>query len=81
MARQLHKAAKAASDNTVTSMSVMTTYVRRWEAGKITPTERYGCTTAGPWVLRRQNSVPDGTRLCGKAEPSRSATYTKLWAT
>jgi transcriptional regulator with XRE-family HTH domain len=41
MARQLHRAAKAASDNTVTSMSIMTTYVRRWEAGKITPTERY----------------------------------------
>jgi hypothetical protein len=41
MARRLHRVAKAADDNTVTSTSIMTTYVRRWEAGKIAPTERY----------------------------------------
>jgi hypothetical protein len=41
MARQLHRAAKAAGDNAVTSASILTTYVRRWEAGKTTPTERY----------------------------------------
>jgi len=41
MARQLHKAVKAADDNTVTSASIIATYVRRWEQDKIAPTERY----------------------------------------
>jgi hypothetical protein len=41
MARQLHRAAKGAGDNAVTSASILTTYVRRWEAGKAAPTERY----------------------------------------
>jgi transcriptional regulator with XRE-family HTH domain len=41
MARQLHRAAKATGDNSVTSTSIMITYVRRWESGKVAPTERY----------------------------------------
>jgi transcriptional regulator with XRE-family HTH domain len=50
MARQLHKAAKNANDNTVASAAIMTSYVRRWEQGKIAPTERYRlhyCTVLG----------------------------------
>lgn len=41
MARQLHHAAKAASDNTVASTATLATYVRRWERDKTVPTERY----------------------------------------
>lgn len=50
MGRQLHKTAKAASDNTVASTAILTTYVRRWEHDKFVPTGRYRlhyCTTLG----------------------------------
>ena len=41
MGRQLHKAARNANDNTVTSVAVIASYVRRWERDKIAPAERY----------------------------------------
>jgi len=41
MGRQLHKAARNANDNTVISVSIIVSYVRRWERDKIAPTERY----------------------------------------
>jgi transcriptional regulator with XRE-family HTH domain len=50
MARRLCTAAKAADDYTIETASIMTTYVRRWERGKIAPTERYQlhyCTVLG----------------------------------
>jgi tetratricopeptide (TPR) repeat protein len=50
MGRQLHRAAKATDDHTVPSTAILTSYVRRWEAGKIGLTERYRlhyCTALG----------------------------------
>jgi hypothetical protein len=41
MGRQLHRAAKAAGDNTLPSVAILASYVRRWERGKIGLTERY----------------------------------------
>jgi hypothetical protein len=48
MARQLQRAARANNDHTVPSVAILTSYVRRWEAGKTAPTERYRlhCCTA-----------------------------------
>lgn len=41
MGRQLHQAAKATGDNTVPSVMILTSYVRRWEHDKFGVTERY----------------------------------------
>jgi hypothetical protein len=34
MGRRLHRAAKAAGDNTVPSVAIVTSYVRRWEEAR-----------------------------------------------
>ena len=50
MGRQLQQAAKTAGDHTVPRTAILTSYVRRWEAGKIGLTERYRlhyCTAFG----------------------------------
>lgn len=50
MGRQIQHAAKASNDHTVPGAAILATYVRRWEAAKITPTERYRlhyCTALG----------------------------------
>jgi transcriptional regulator with XRE-family HTH domain len=41
MARQLRQAAKANADTTVPGSAVLASYIRRWERGTISPTERY----------------------------------------
>jgi transcriptional regulator with XRE-family HTH domain len=41
MGRQLRQAAKTTGDHTIPGAAILTSYVRRWEAGKIAPTERY----------------------------------------
>jgi hypothetical protein len=41
MGRRLHRAAKAAGDNTVPSVAILTSYVRRWKKDKVGLTERY----------------------------------------
>lgn len=50
MGRQLRQAARASNDHTVPRTAILTSYVRRWEAGKIGLTERYRihyCTALG----------------------------------
>jgi len=50
MGRQLRNAAKANGDNTAPGAAILTSYVRRWETGKIGLTERYRlhyCTALG----------------------------------
>lgn len=50
MGRQLQQAAKTTGDHTVPRTAILTSYVRRWEAGKIGLTERYRlhyCTAFG----------------------------------
>jgi glutamate/tyrosine decarboxylase-like PLP-dependent enzyme len=64
MGRQLQQAARASDDHTVPRTTILASYVRRWEAGKIGLTERYRlhyCTALG---VRRPSSVP--------ASPTRS---------
>src|SRR5215469_4952398 len=41
MGRQIQHAAKASNDHTVPGAAILASYVRRWEAAKIAPTERY----------------------------------------
>jgi transcriptional regulator with XRE-family HTH domain len=41
MARRLQQAGKANNDTHIPSVSVLATYIRRWEKGTISPTERY----------------------------------------
>jgi transcriptional regulator with XRE-family HTH domain len=41
MGRQLGRASKTSGDHTVPSAAILASYVRRWEQGKIDPTERY----------------------------------------
>lgn len=41
MGRQIQHAAKASNDHTVPRAAILASYVRRWEAAKIAPTERY----------------------------------------
>jgi hypothetical protein len=41
MGRRLHGAAKATGDHTVPGIAILTSYIRRWEVGKIGITERY----------------------------------------
>jgi hypothetical protein len=70
MARQLHRVAKASGDNSVTSMSIITTYVRRWESGKVAPTERYrlhycSALRIAPGQFGPDGAPPDGE---GRAE-------------
>jgi hypothetical protein len=38
---RLHRAAKAAGDNAVPSVAILTSYIRRWEKDKVGLTERY----------------------------------------
>jgi transcriptional regulator with XRE-family HTH domain len=41
MARRLQRAGRANADTTLPSCAILSAYVRRWERGKIIPTERY----------------------------------------
>jgi hypothetical protein len=41
MGRQIQRAARASNDHTVPSAAILASYVRRWEAAQIAPTERY----------------------------------------
>jgi hypothetical protein len=41
MGRQIQHAAKASNDHTIPSAAILASYIRRWEAAKIAPTERY----------------------------------------
>lgn len=50
MGRQLQQAAKATGDHTVPGTAILASYVRRWEKGKFSLTERYRlhyCTALG----------------------------------
>jgi transcriptional regulator with XRE-family HTH domain len=66
MARQLHRVAKAAKDSSVTSTSIMTTYVRRWESGKVSPTERYRLHYCSALGIAPAQFGRDGTPVGGE---------------
>jgi hypothetical protein len=41
MARRLRRAGQATGDAHLPATAILATYIRRWEHGKIAPTERY----------------------------------------